>query len=95
MTLAGFLVAEHRQVEDLWLHWPAKNISFDTALGYNLYHLLTGGITAAVEAVRVSAHPDRGRILSDITSERHTDAAVEQWLNERRVERVRRTDGHK
>jgi len=34
LTLAGFLVAEHRQVDDLWLHWDAKNISFDTALGY-------------------------------------------------------------
>ncbi|MFB7757013.1 hypothetical protein ACFC18_46715 [Streptomyces sp. NPDC056121] len=86
LTLAGFLVAEQRQVEDLWLHWTAKNISFDTALGYHLYHLLTGGITAAVEAVRASAHPDRGRILGDITSDRHTDAAVEQWLNEQRAQ---------
>ncbi|MFB6781542.1 hypothetical protein ACFCX0_30080 [Streptomyces sp. NPDC056352] len=86
LTLAGFLVAEHRQVEDLWLHWTAKNISFNTALGYHLYHLLTGGITAAVEAVRASAHPDRGRILGDITSDRHTDAAVDEWLNEQRAQ---------
>ncbi|GAA3481600.1 hypothetical protein [Streptomyces yanii] len=77
LTLAGFLVAEHRQVEDLWLHWTAKNISFDTALGYHLYHLLTGGIAATVEVVRASAHPERDRILKEITSSRHTDAAVE------------------
>ncbi|MFB6674171.1 hypothetical protein ACFCWG_17555 [Streptomyces sp. NPDC056390] len=86
LTLAGFLVAEQRQVEDLWLHWTAKNISFDTALGYHLHHLLTGGITAAVEAVRASAHPDRARILGDITSDRHTAAAVERWLNEQRAQ---------
>jgi hypothetical protein len=47
LTLAGFLVAEHRQVEDLWLHWTAKNIDFDTALGYDLDHLLTGGVAAS------------------------------------------------
>ena len=72
LTLAGFLVAEHRQVEDLWLHWTAKNISFDTALGYHLYHLLTGGVAAATETVRASSHPDRDRILGEITSGRHT-----------------------
>ncbi|MFF3920193.1 hypothetical protein ACFYZB_43635 [Streptomyces sp. NPDC001852] len=84
LTLAGFLVAEHRQVEDLWLHWTAKNISFDTALGYHLYHLLTGGIAATVEVVRASTHPERDRILKEITSSRHTDAAVEEWLEEQR-----------
>ncbi len=85
LTLAGFLVAEHRQVEDLWLHWDAKNISFDTALGYHLYHLFTPGITAASETVRSSSHPDRERILRDITSARHTDAAIEEWLDQQRA----------
>lgn len=71
-------------MEDLWLHWTAKNVSFDTALGYHLYHLLTGGTAAAVEAVRASAHPDRDRVLDDITADRHTDAAVEEWLDGQR-----------
>lgn len=83
---AGFMVAEHRQVEDLWLHWTAKSISFDTALGYHLYHLLTGGVAAAVEEVRASAHPDRDRILDDIASDRHTEASVEEWLDEQRAQ---------
>ncbi|MEU6521135.1 hypothetical protein [Streptomyces sp. NPDC046978] len=86
LTLAGFLLAEHRQVEDLWLHWTAKNISFDTALGYHLYHLLTGGIAATAAAVRASSHPDRDRILGDITADRHTDAAVEAWLDQQRAQ---------
>ncbi|MEV6600767.1 hypothetical protein AB0M36_28550 [Actinoplanes sp. NPDC051346] len=85
LTLAGFLVAEHRQVEDLWLHWAAKNLSFDTALGYHLYHLLTAGIAASTEMVRTSSRPDRDRILGDITSARHTDAAVDEWLDQQRV----------
>ncbi|MFC8202086.1 hypothetical protein ACFUTV_42920 [Streptomyces sp. NPDC057298] len=85
LTLAGFLVAEHQQAEDLWLHWDAKNISFDTALGYHLHHLLTAGIAAATETVRASSHPDRERILGDITSPRHTDAAVEEWLDRQRT----------
>lgn len=86
LLLAGFMVAEHRRVEDLWLHWAAKSISFDTALGYHLYHLLTGGVATAVAEVRASAHPDRDRILDDITSDRHTEASVEEWLGEQRAQ---------
>jgi len=85
LTLAGFLVAEHRQVEDLWLHWNAKNINFDTALGYDLYHLLAGGVAAAIDTVQASSHPDRDRILREITSDRHTDAAVDEWLDQQRA----------
>lgn len=85
LTLAGFLVAEHRQVEDLWLHWNAKNISFDTALGYDLHHLLTAGVAAAIETVRAGSHPDRDRILREISSDRHTDADVDEWLDQRRA----------
>lgn len=84
LTLAGFLVAEHRQLHDIWLHWDAKNISFDTALGYDLFHLLTPGIAATIEAVRASTHPDRDRLLDSIKPH-HTDAAVEDWLAHQRL----------
>jgi hypothetical protein len=80
LPLAGFLLAERRHAEDIWLHWQAKSISFDTALGYHLFHLLTPGVTAAVAAVRASTHTDRDRILGSIDPARHTDAAVEEWL---------------
>jgi hypothetical protein len=82
LPLAGFLLAEHRHVEDIWLHWQAKSISFDTALGYHLFHLLTPGVAAVHAAVRASSHPDRDRILSAIDPARHTDAAVEEWLTQ-------------
>ncbi|MCC8249582.1 hypothetical protein [Saccharothrix luteola] len=92
LELAGFLVAEHRQVDDVWLHWQAKNISFDTALGYRTPYLLTAGVNATVETVRSSSHPDRERILHEITSPRnpdgtphYTDTVVEEWLDTRRA----------
>lgn len=92
LELAGFLVAEHRQVQDVWLHWQAKNISFDTALGYRTHHLLTAGVEVTVASVRANSHPDRDRILREITqarnpdgTPRYTDTAVEDWLNDRRT----------
>jgi hypothetical protein len=51
------VAANNRQVEDVWLHWEAKNISFDTALGYHLFHLLTPGVAATIDAVRATSHP--------------------------------------
>ncbi len=87
LELAGFLVCEHRQLDDVWLHWRAKNISFDTALGYRTPYLLTAGVEATAEAVRASSHPDRERILHEILDTRNpdgtphfTDALVEEWL---------------
>ncbi|MEU4473655.1 hypothetical protein [Micromonospora sp. NPDC023888] len=92
LQLAGLLVAEHRQLEDVWLHWEAKQITFDTALGYRTYHLLTAGVAATVTAVRASDHPDRGRIVHEITAARNrdgtphfTDDAVDDWLASQRA----------
>ncbi len=92
LGLAGFLVAEHRQPDDVWLHWEAKNISFDTALGYRTHYLLTAGVDATVETVRSSSHPDRERILREITGPRnpdgtphYTDTTVEEWLDTQRA----------
>lgn len=92
LELAGLLVAEHRQLQDVWLHWQAKDISFDTALGYRTFYLLTAGVAATITAIQASDHPDRDRILREITAARNpdgtphfTDAAVEEWLASQRV----------
>jgi hypothetical protein len=92
LELAGLLVAEHRQVQDVWLHWQAKEISFDTALGYRTYYLLTAGVAATTAAVEASSHPDRHRVLREITTARNpdgtphfTDAAVDEWLTAQRA----------
>jgi hypothetical protein len=50
----------------VWLHWQAKNINFDTAMGYHLYHLLTPGLAATADAVRSSSHPERERVLTEM-----------------------------
>lgn len=91
LELAGFLVAEHGQLEDVWLHWQAKEINFDTALGYRTHHLLTAGVEVTLQAVRSSSHPDRARVLHKITDARNpdgtphfTDAVVQEWLDDRR-----------
>jgi hypothetical protein len=62
LDLTGFLVATCRRVEDLWLHWDAKSVSFDTALGYSHLYLLAGGVSASTDLVRASAHRSRGQI---------------------------------
>jgi hypothetical protein len=87
LELAGQLVAEHRQLKDVWLHWQAKDISFDTALGYRSYYLLTAGVAATIAEIQASTHPDRDRLLREITQARNrdgtprfTDAAVDEWL---------------
>lgn len=92
LELAGLLVAEHRQLQDAWLHWEAKDISFDTALGYRTFHLLTAGVAATIAAIQASDHPERDRILREITTARNpdgtphfTDAAVDEWLANQRV----------
>ncbi len=92
LELAGLLVAEHRQLQDVWLHWQAKEISFDTALGYRTFYLLTAGVAATVAEIQASAHPDRDRILREITAARNrdrtprfTDAAVDEWLADQRA----------
>jgi hypothetical protein len=54
LELAGLLVAEHRQLQDVWLRWQVKEINFDTALGYRTYYLLTAGVAATVAAVQAS-----------------------------------------
>ncbi|WP_326564992.1 hypothetical protein VSH64_24410 [Amycolatopsis rhabdoformis] len=91
LELAGFLVAEHGRLEDVWLHWQAKEISFDTALGYRTHHLLTAGVEATLQAVRSSSHPDRDRVLHKITdalnpdgTPHFTDAVVQEWLDAQR-----------
>jgi hypothetical protein len=43
----------------VWLHWQAKDISFDTALGYRTYYLLTAGVAATIAEIQASTHPGR------------------------------------
>ncbi|WP_307872949.1 hypothetical protein [Paractinoplanes ovalisporus] len=86
ITLAGALVAEHRQVEDVWLQWEIKRANFDTWCGYDGEHLLAAGVRATLDFVRESGHPDRDEVLeylagrSDISEEGVTEWAERQRL---------------
>ncbi|WP_431884051.1 hypothetical protein [Micromonospora gifhornensis] len=75
--LVGFLLAEHRRVEDVWLHWEMKRANFDTWCGYDIEHLFAAGVQATVGFVRDSAHADRNDVL-----ERLLDEAGEPYVSE-------------
>src|ERR1700742_4894814 len=81
--LAGFLLAEHGHVEDVWLHWKIKRSSFDAWCGYDAEHLIAAGVDATIAYVRAGDHADRDAVL-----ERLPAAAVDlaAWW---RVKRAR------
>ncbi|MEV4131848.1 hypothetical protein AB0J72_06740 [Dactylosporangium sp. NPDC049742] len=61
--LAGFLLAEHRQADDVWLHWAIKTANFDTWCGYDVEHLFAAGVQPSVAAVRDSDDPERDAVM--------------------------------
>ncbi|MFI6160651.1 hypothetical protein ACIA59_11945 [Micromonospora haikouensis] len=67
--LAGLLLAEYRQVEDVWLHWEIKRANFDTWCGYDVEHLFGAGTQTTVGLVRASTHVDRDDVLEHLLNE--------------------------
>ncbi|GGN63610.1 hypothetical protein GCM10010112_22980 [Actinoplanes lobatus] len=61
--LAGFLLAEFRQTDDVWLQWKIKNGNYDTWCGYDVEFLFAAGIAETIDFVRASAHPERDATL--------------------------------
>ncbi|WP_433090127.1 hypothetical protein ACQP1P_25185 [Dactylosporangium sp. CA-052675] len=81
--LAGFLLARHRRVQDVWRHWQIKRANFDTWCGYDVEHLVAAGVRATVRFVREREHPDRDAVLERLLDEdgrpRVSEADVERW----------------
>ncbi|MFG2045723.1 hypothetical protein [Dactylosporangium sp. NPDC048998] len=75
--LAGFLLTEHRQMLDVWLHWEIKRANFDTWCGYDLEHLFAAGVQATIAFVRDSGHAGRDDLL-----ERLLDQQGRPWVSE-------------
>ncbi|MBB4678696.1 hypothetical protein [Crossiella cryophila] len=73
--LAGYLLAEYRQVEDVWLQWDLKSANFDTQCGYDGLYLVAAGVTATIEFVRASEHADRDAVLAYL----HNADGVPEW----------------
>ena len=86
--LAGFLLAEHRQVEDVWLHWEIKQANFDTWCGYDLEHLFAAGVEATIAFVRDNGHADRNDVLERLLDQEGqpclSEDDVAAWSQHRR-----------
>ncbi|MFC4066697.1 hypothetical protein [Actinoplanes subglobosus] len=61
--LAGFLLAEYRQPEDVWLQFTIKRANFDTWCGYDREYLFAAGTDKTLDLVRSSTHPFRDEVL--------------------------------
>ncbi|MEU8327603.1 hypothetical protein [Micromonospora sp. NPDC048839] len=86
--LAGFLLAQHHQVEDVWLHWELKRANFDTWCGYDGEHLFAAGVPATVAYVRDSGHAERDDVLAYLLDQEGQpyvpeEGMAEWWRGER------------
>ncbi|WP_433796100.1 hypothetical protein [Actinoplanes sp. CA-252034] len=86
--LAGFLLAEYRQVEDVWTQWDLKRANFDTWCGYDIEHVLAAGVETTLAFVRDSGHPYRrevlDRLLGDDGRPESSEEDVAEWAQSRR-----------
>ncbi|MBW6439571.1 hypothetical protein KZ829_38180 [Actinoplanes hulinensis] len=86
--LAGYLLAEFRQVDDVWLQWEIKGVDYDTWCGYDVEFLFAAGIQETIDFVRASAHPERDAVLGHLLDEEGQPIVSEQeladWFEHRR-----------
>jgi hypothetical protein len=82
--LAGFLLAEHRQVADVRRHWALKGANFDTACGYDSQYLFAAGVTATVRYVRETDQTDLFAYLVDNSGD-VTEAELADWFASKRL----------
>ncbi|MFG3281315.1 hypothetical protein [Streptomyces sp. NPDC048111] len=67
IELAALLVAEHRQVQDIWLLWEAVARSFDTWCGFQPHTLLfAAGTARTVEYIGTCDHAQRSGLLEHL-----------------------------
>jgi hypothetical protein len=66
--LAGFLLAGHRRVEDVWRHWALKGANFDAACAYDGQYLVVAGVPETIAHVRASDRAERDALLGYLRS---------------------------
>ncbi|MFI6094162.1 hypothetical protein ACIA8G_01310 [Lentzea sp. NPDC051213] len=81
--LAGFLLAGHRQPEDVWRHHAIKRANFDAGCAYDVEHLFAAGVQATLDHVRASDHPDRDDVLEMLRSHDLDDEDLAEWWEHR------------
>ncbi|MET9633504.1 hypothetical protein ABZX92_39205 [Lentzea sp. NPDC006480] len=82
--LAGFLLAEHRQAEDVWRQYAIKRANFDTWCGYDREYVFAAGVEATIERVRASDHPERDEMLRFFGETDLDDEDLEAWAQGKR-----------
>jgi len=70
-ALAGYLLARHRCVEDVWRHWALKGANFDAWCAYDGQYLVAAGVPETIEHVRASDHPERDPLLRYLPTALH------------------------
>lgn len=83
-ALAGFLLAEHRQAEDVWRHYAIKRANFDAGCAYDVEHLFAAGVQATLGHVRASDHPQRDEVLELLEGQHLDEDDLEEWFEHRR-----------
>jgi tetratricopeptide (TPR) repeat protein len=82
--LAGFLLAEHRQVEDVWRQYAIKRANFDTWCGYDREYVFVAGVRATLDVVRASDHPERDELLEYFGETDLDDDDLREWAERKR-----------
>ncbi|MEU0885316.1 hypothetical protein ABZ345_42560 [Lentzea sp. NPDC005914] len=82
--LAGFLLAEHRQPDDVWRQYAIKRANFDTWCGYDREYVFAAGVRATLDVVRASDHPERDEMLQFFGETDLDDDDLEQWAESKR-----------
>jgi hypothetical protein len=77
--LAGFLLARHRQVEDVWRQFAIKRANFDTWCGYDREYVFAAGVHLTLDLVRASDHPERDELLEYFGETDLEDDDLEEW----------------
>lgn len=67
--IAGYLLARHRLVEDVWRQWDLKSANFDTYCSYDVEALVAGGVAETLAYVQASDHPEREAVLERLAPE--------------------------
>jgi hypothetical protein len=60
--IAGYLLAKHRRVDDVYRQWALKNANFDTYCAYDVEALAAAGVAETLAYVRASDHEDRDAV---------------------------------
>ncbi|HEX6360413.1 hypothetical protein [Actinophytocola sp.] len=77
--IAGYLLARHRLVADVWRQWDLKTANFDTSIAYDVEALVVAGVEDTLRYVRASAHPYREAVLARL-AEGVTDEDVTRYF---------------